>query len=84
MIARSDEGRAGIATALWCIAFNSGILIAAEDKDIGLTIAIAATLVFLVYLIEETKADRIKKASEKRIDSYKEDCAKREKEARKK
>lgn len=84
MIARSDEGRAGIATALWCIAFNSGILIAAEDKDIGLTIAIAATLVFLVYLIEETKADRIKKSSEKRIDNYKEDCAKREKEARKK
>lgn len=78
----SDEGKAGIATALWCIAFNAGILIAAEEKDIGLVIAISATVVFLVYLIEETKAERIKRASDKRLDGYKEDCARREKEAR--
>lgn len=79
----TDEGRAAIATVLWCISFNSGIILAAEHKALGFMLAISATVVFLVYLIEETKAERIKRADEKRIDKYKADCAKREEEVRK-
>ncbi len=80
----TDEGRAAIATVLWCISFNSGIILAAEHKALGFMLAISATVVFLVYIIEETKAERIKRADEKRIDKYKADCAKREEEVRKK
>lgn len=79
----TDEGRAAIATVLWCISFNSGIILAAEHKALGFMLAISATVVFLVYLIMETKAERIKRADEKRIDKYKADCAKREEEVRK-
>lgn len=79
----TDEGRAAIATVLWCISFNSGIILAAEHKALGFMLAISATVVFLVYIIEETKAERIKRADEKRIDKYKADCAKREEEVRK-
>jgi high-affinity K+ transport system ATPase subunit B len=77
----SDEGRASVATALWCIAFNSGIILAAEHKALGFMLAISATLIFLVYLAEEAKAEHIKSAKDNRLEKYKEDCARREQEA---
>lgn len=80
----SDEGRASIATALWCIAFNSGILLAAEHKALGFMLAISATLIFLVYMVEDAKAEHIKRVDNKRLDKYKADCARREEEARRK
>lgn len=46
----SDESKAAIAVSLWCIAFNGGILLAAEHKAVGFMIAVSATLIFLVYL----------------------------------
>lgn len=46
----SDESKAAIAVSLWCVAFNGGILLAAEHKAVGFMIAISATLIFLVYL----------------------------------
>ena len=78
----SDEGKASLATALWCIAFNAGIILAAEHKALGFMLAICATVVFLVYIVEETKAEHIKDADSKRLEKYKADCARREEEAR--
>ena len=80
----SDEGKASLATALWCIAFNAGIILAAEHKALGFMLAICATVGFLVYIMEETKAERIKNAASKRIEKYKAECARREEEARRK
>ena len=82
VIVLSDEGKASVATALWCIAFNAGILIAAEEKAIGFLIAISATLIFLIYLAEDAKAEHIRQSSKKRLDGFKEDCTRREIEAR--
>lgn len=79
----TDEGKAAVATALWCIAFNSGIILAAEHKALGFMLAISATLIFLVYLAEDAKAEHIRAAKDNRLEKYKEDCARREQEARK-
>lgn len=79
----TNEGKAAIATALWCIAFNSGIILAAEHKALGFMLAISATMIFLIFLIEDAKAEHIKKTTEKRLDNYKADCARREEEVRK-
>lgn len=80
----TNEGKAAIATALWCISFNSGIILAAEHKALGFMLAISATVIFLIYLIEDAKAEHIKRSSGKRLENYKADCARREEEARKK
>lgn len=80
----TNEGKAAVATALWCIAFNSGIILAAEHKALGFMLAISATVIFLIYLIEDAKAEHIKKAKDERLKNYKADCARREQEARKK
>ena len=75
----SDETKAAIAVSLWCIAFNCGILLAAEHKAVGFMIAISATLIFLVYLAGDIKLE----AEKKRRKRYQQDCARREQEARK-
>lgn len=75
----SDESKAAIAVSLWCIAFNSGILLAAEHKAVGFMIAISATLIFLVYLAGDIRLE----AEKKRRKRYQQDCARREQEVRK-
>ena len=75
----SDESKAAIAVLLWCIAFNSGILLAAEHKAVGFMIAISATLIFLVYLAGDIRLE----AEKKRRKRYQQDCARREQEVRK-
>lgn len=76
----SDETKASIAVSLWCVAFNGGILLAAEHKAVGFMIAISATLIFLVYLAGDIRLE----AEKKRRKRYQQDCARREQEARKK
>lgn len=74
-----DETKATIAVSLWCIAFNGGILLAAEHKAVGFMIAISATLIFLVYLAGDIRLE----AEKKRRKRYQQDCARREQEVRK-
>ncbi|HCJ40581.1 hypothetical protein [uncultured Ruminococcus sp.] len=74
----SDESKAAIAVSLW-IAFNGGILLAAEHKAVGFMIAISATLIFLVYLAGDIRLE----AEKKRRKRYQQDCARREQEVRK-
>lgn len=76
----SDESKAAIAVSLWCVAFNGGILLAAEHKAVGFMIAISATLIFLVYLAGDIRLE----AEKKRRKRYQQDCARREEEVRKK
>ena len=76
----SDESKAAIAVSLWCVAFNGGILLAAEHKAVGFMIAISATLIFLVYLAGDIRLE----AEKKRRKRYQQDCARREQEVRKK
>lgn len=74
----TDEGRAGIVTSLWCIAFNAGVLIAAGySRAIGLTLMICSTLVFATYLAADGRVE----AERKRRRKYQEDCERRTKEA---
>lgn len=75
----SDETKAAIAVSLWCIAFNSGILLAAEHKAVGFMIAVSATLIFLVHLAGDIRLE----AEKKRRKRYQQDCARREQEVRK-
>lgn len=75
----SDESKAAIAVSLWCIAFNGGILLAAEHKAVGFMIAVSATLIFLVYLAGDIRLE----AEKKRRKRYQQDCARREQEVRK-
>ena len=56
-----DETKATIAVSLWCIAFNGGILLAAEHKAVGFMIAVSATLIFLVYLAGDIRLEAEKK-----------------------
>ena len=74
-----DETKATIAVSLWCIAFNGGILLAAEHKAVGFMIAVSATLIFLVYLAGDIRLE----AEKKRRKRYQQDCARREQEVRK-
>ena len=76
----SDETKAAIAVSLWCVAFNGGILLAAEHKAVGFMIAVSATLIFLVYLAGDIRLE----AEKKRRKRYQQDCARREQEVREK
>ena len=74
----TNEGKAAAVISLWAIAFNAGLLLAASwSKPIGLMLAISATLIFLVYLAEDTRVE----AERRRRLRYQQDCERRIQEA---
>lgn len=77
----SDEGKCGVVLALWTIAFNAGLLVAADgSKPIGFMLMISATAILLTYL----RADARIEAEKRRRKRYQQDCERRAEEALKK
>lgn len=77
---KKDEDRAAIVCILWSIAFLVGMFVAAVQnaKVFGIMLMVVSTLVLALYLWYDGRIDRVKD----RLDTYIDDCARREKEAR--
>lgn len=81
----SDEGKATVVLALWSMTFHAGLYVAAvKNKAVGLMLAVCATLILAVALYADWKVESAKLAEARRLRKYKEDCARREQEVRKK
>ena len=77
---KKDEDRAAIVSILWSIAFLAGMFIAAirNAKPFGVMLMLVSTLILALYLWYDGRIDHVKD----RLDTYIDDCARREKEAR--
>lgn len=74
----SDEGKCAIVLALWTIAFNAGLLVAADgSKPIGFMLMISSTAILLTYLSADAKVE----AERKRRRRYQQDCERRTRKA---
>ncbi|MBP3796723.1 MAG: hypothetical protein J6I46_02965 [Ruminococcus sp.] len=76
---KSDDDRAALVCILWSITFIAGMFIAAFfARAYGITLMVVSTLVLALYLWYDGRIDHVKD----RLDTYIDDCARREKEAR--
>lgn len=76
---KKDEDRAALVSVLWSFAFLIGMFIAAfTSRAYGITLMVVSTLVLALYLWYDERIDHVKD----RLDTYIDDCARREKEAR--
>lgn len=77
----SDEGKAGVAVAIWASAFSAGLIIADHTKLLGFMIMITATIIFIICLWADRKIENEKRASKKLLGKYRADAARRAEEA---
>lgn len=76
---KKDEDRAALVSVLWSFAFLIGMFISAfVSRAYGITLMIVSTVILALYLWYDGRIDHVKD----RLDTYIEDCARREKEAR--
>ena len=77
---KKDEDRAAIVCILWSIAFLAGMFIAAfVARAYGITLMAVSTIILILYIRWD---DRLEHERQRRR-RYEEDCARREREARK-
>lgn len=77
---KDDDTKAAVASTLWAVFFIAGMFVAAvrNAKAFGIMLMVVSTLVLALYLWYDERIDRV----EDRLDTYIDDCARREKEAR--
>lgn len=75
----NDENRAAVVCILWSISFISGMFIAAFfARAYGITLMVVSSMILGLYLRWDDRLEH----EEKRRRRYEEDCARREREAR--
>lgn len=75
----NDEDRAAVVCILWSITFIAGMFIAAFfARAYGITLMVVSTIILALYLRWDDRLEH----EEKRRRRYEEDCARREREAR--
>lgn len=76
---KKDEDRAALVSVLWSFAFLIGMFIAAfVSRAYGVTLMATSTIILILYIRWD---DRLEHEKQRRR-RYEEDCARREKEAR--
>lgn len=77
---KNDENKAATVCIAWSVTFIVGMFVAAfVARAYGITLMVVSTLVLALYLWYDERIDHVKD----RLDTYIDDCARREKEARK-
>lgn len=75
----NDENRAAVVCILWSITFIAGMFIAAFfARAYGITLMVVSSMILGLYLRWDDRLEH----EEKRRKRYEEDCARREREAR--
>lgn len=75
----NDDSRAALVCMLWSITFIAGMFIAAFfARAYGITLMAVSTIILALYLRWDDRLEH----EEKRRRRYEEDCARREREAR--
>lgn len=76
---KKDEDRAALVSVLWSLTFLIGMFIAAfASRAYGITLMVVSSMILGLYLRWDDRLEH----EEKRRRRYEEDCARREREAR--
>ena len=77
----SQEGKAGLLTAIYAVIFLMGAFMAKSERPLGMTIMIVSTMIFIIVLYASGRIEAEQKSKENRLGIYQADCARRAEEA---